>query len=377
MKPLSFDSTTPALLMIFYKEWLIPRRKEWEPLSTAAADAGFLVVVATWETLALESGLVRANEAFVLRPVSAVFETAAEVVFTPAVVMTTWGTSGYYELFTNILSLGAYHSEYPLIAGLDGKCELERCLRNYEKNTGHMVSRPHTLLSEELLQDEVQINGDDFVILKPSRSGQCKGIEIVRRDSLRALAREAATGKRPPFVVQDLVDDVFLYEGRRWDIRVNVLATSLFPLKYYLYPQGIAKTTGAAANPGSIALEEWLNAESFLADSHTAENLPMTGMLDYVGRKYMPLNDFWSQIDEIVGHVFSAMALQAEQEHLPPGRSFMYPGFDFIVERGGAAGYAVRLLEINSHPGLAWEPHITSALMPQYRLWFEEIKKMV
>lgn len=377
LKPLHFESTTPVLLLVFYQEWLLPRRKEWEPLSSAAAEAGFIAVVATWETLAVEDGMVRASEVYVRSPGSAIFETETDVAFKPAVLLTTWGTSGYHELFSRIASLGAYCSEYPLIAKLDDKSELERCLRDYERNTGHTVSRPPTWLSDELRQNDINPDGDDFVILKPSRSGQCKGIEIVRRDSIKALAQEAAEGRRSPFVVQKLVEDVFLYNGRRWDIRINVLATSLSPLRYHLYPQGVAKTTGAVANPGSTALEEWLNAESFLEGRQTAENLTMTAMLDYMAGEYFPFSDFWSQVDEIVRHVFSAIALQAEKEGLPIGHSFMYPGFDFIVERNGASKCAVRLLEINSHPGMGWEPQISTALMPQYRLWFAELIKIV
>jgi len=376
-KPLPFASTTPVLVLVFYKEWLQRRRKEWEPLSAAAVDAGFLAVVATWETLAVEDGVVRAGEVFVRRPGSAGIETETDVVFKPAVVLTTWGTAGYYELFKRIIALGAISTEYSLIAKLDGKCEFERCLRDYERSTGHSISRPPTRLSDELLQGNDFPSDDDFVILKPSRSGKCRGIEIVPRDSLKALAQEVVDGKRPQFVVQELVSDVFLYHHRRWDIRVNVLATSLSPLRYCLYPEGVAKTTGAVANPGSMALEEWLNADSFLEGRHAVENLPMTEMLDYIKREYLPLQGFWSQIDAMVGHVFSAIALQAEKEGFPLNRACMYPGFDFIVEREDTTGYKVHLLEINSHPGLGWEPQITAALMPLYRAWFAELMKIV
>jgi hypothetical protein len=99
-------------------------------------------------------------------------------------------------------------------------------------------------------------------------------------------------------------------------------------------------------------------------------------MLDYVAREYQPLEEFWSRIDEVVGHVFSAMALEAKNQHLPHNRSFMYPGFDFIVQRDGKAGYKVKLLEINSHPGLGWEPLIMDALAPQLRFWFAELLKL-
>lgn len=376
MKPQPPDPATPVILLVFYKDSLMPRRKEWAPLSTAAAESGFLAVVAAWENLKIQDGMVKAAEAFSCKPGSASPEVDMNVVFKPDVVMTTWGTSGYHELFERIVSLGARHTEVPLIAQLDGKCDLELCLRDYERTTGNPVSRPRTWVSDELVQDGLQAEDDNCVILKPSRSGKCRGIEMVRRSSLKALALEAAGGKRPPFVVQDLVEDVFPYHRRRWDIRLNVLATSLDPLRYHLYPQGVAKTTGAEVKAGSIALDEWLNADSFLEGQQEAENLLLTEMLDHIAGEYMPLEGFWERINEVVGRVFSAIAQQAAKENQPLGRSFMYPGFDFIVERDGAAGYAVRLLEINSHPGLGWGSHITAGLMPQFRTWFEELVKL-
>jgi hypothetical protein len=367
--------SSPTALLVFPESWLASREHEWDPLSAAAAGAGFQAVVAHWNALALlADGAVSARECFLRRPGDNPIRSETNVIFTPAVVLTTWGVDREHrELFREITAASrSYSSEFPLLAHLDGKRELELCLRNYENQTGRLVSRPPTRISEEISASDAE-PGDELVIVKPSQGGQCQGIEIVPRRTLPLLAQEVAAQVHSPFVAQELIENVFLYEGRRWDIRVHAMATSLSPLRYRLYREGVAKTAAAEATPGSGRLEEWLNADSYLKDKQPPENLSVTDMLRYVAREYMPLPDFWTRVDELVRDVFASIALRAEEEQAALDRFFLFPGFDLIVERRGARDYDVRLLELNSHPGLGWEPHIRSALAPQFHVWFADL----
>jgi Tubulin-tyrosine ligase family len=372
------DDATPTVLLIYPESWLPFARKEWAPLSTAACEVGFRAVVAHWEALAAEDGAVTADECLVRRPGDAEIRIDADVAFSPDVVLTTWGVKWEHaDLFEEIVvSSGSYHSECPLLAWLDRKRELELCLRNYEERTGISVSRPRTLISEEI--STVATPGDELVIVKPSRSGKCRGIEIVPRSAVASLAREVAGGSRPPFVVQELVDDVFLYEGRRWDLRVQAMATSLAPLRHRVYREGVARTAAVASRPGSARLEEWLNGTSFREERHLpTEDLPATQMLRYVEREHVPLGDFWARVDDLVRHVFAAIALYAEESPSRIDRAFLFPGLDLIVARRGDRDYEVTLLELNSHPGLDWEPHISSRLAPYHRAWFGDLLALV
>jgi hypothetical protein len=372
------DDATPTVLLVYPESWLARRRKEWAPLAAAASTAGFRAIVAHWDALSVADGEVTAGECLVRGRGAGDLTPERDVAFSPDVLLTTWGVDWENQgLFDDIVAMsGCRHSESALLAWLDGKCELELCLRSYEASTGGSIPRPHTLLSEEISIEHPSPE-DELLIVKPSRSGQCKGIDIVAHGAVAALGDEAARGARPPFVVQSLVDDVFLYEGRRWDIRIHAMATSLAPLEYRVYREGVAKTAGATSEPGSGRLEEWLNAESYLEDVMRAENLSVGEMLRYVEREYYPLRDFWTRLDHLVRDVFASIALYAEQWPHPLGRSFLFPGFDLIVERRGDRDYELRLLELNSHPGLGWEPGITAALAPHYRAWFRDLLALV
>jgi len=169
------------------------------------------------------------------------------------------------------------------------------------------------------------------------------------------------------------VDHVYLYEGRRWDLRVHALATSLDPVRYVLYREGVAKTVGAPATDDGADLDEWLNAESHLSHLHVAENLPLSRMLEYVAERHHRLESFWDRLDAVIGDVFEAIAFAAHDRGVPLGRAFLYPGFDFIVERRGVSDYELRLLELNCNPGLGWSPDITAALLPTYRALFDDL----
>ena len=145
------------------------------------------------------------------------------------------------------------------------------------------------MLAEEVLAGEGPLDGN--VIVKPSGGAKCEGIGIVPHDSLAPLAREVANGSRPSFVAQDLVRNVFLFEGRRWDIRLYALATSLSPLEYVVYRQGVARTADVASDQKSENLVAWLTGESYRKkQSLPVVNLPLTEMLQYVETTFHPRN---------------------------------------------------------------------------------------
>lgn len=363
----------PTALLIYPDEWLARRRKEWAPLAAAAAGAGMTTVVAGWGALGIEGGRVRAGHCRVQRPRGRLVA-ARGVAVTPAVVLTTWGVDwAHAALFDEIVAVsGCRHTQSSLLGWLDGKCELERCLRAHEAATGASVPRPRTLLPEEAATDDD--DRDALAIVKPSRSGQCRGIEIVPRGAAATMAAEVAAGARAPLVVQDLVADAFLYEGRRWDARVHAMATSLDPLEVRVYREGVAKTAAARARPGSGRPEEWLNAESHRPRGGPAENLPLTEMIAYVEREHRPLPGFWRRVEALAGGVFAAIARAARDWPRPDGRALLFAGLDLIVERRGDRGFELRLLEINSHPGLGWEPRIGAALAPHHRAWFADMR---
>lgn len=372
----------PTVLFLFSEEWLPRRRDEWEPLSLAAWQAGFDAVVTHWNAVSTSHGVVTVREGWRRSGGSAeagYLTPVAHLQMTPGLVMTTWGVERRYrQLYESILEVtSACHQFVTIFSRFTRKASFELCLRDYERRTGALVSRPTTLISDELgdRRNLQQIAGD-HVIVKPSRGRQCQGIKIVPRSELKQMATVSPSGPRAPFVVQELVSEQFLYEGRRWDMRVHVLATSLSPLRYRLLREGIAKTTAEPMVPGSTRPEEWLNADSLLKNIVPAENMPLSKMLEYTEAHYWRLNDFWCELNDVVRQTFECIAAVAEDEGFDLGRAFMFAGLDLIVEKLKDS-YAIRLLEVNQYPGLGWSPAVSSALLGSYRDLFDDLRVLV
>jgi len=365
--------STPCALFVYYREWFDEVRVEWEPMARAAAMAGTTAVVACWEDLEAEAGVARVRDAF-LCPAGADGCTRVPAVeCAPTIVFTTWGSAGYRGVLAELLAAGALSSEGEVVAHMDGKIELERCLRRYEQASGRSVDRPTTYLPDEPLPSTA--DPSRLVVLKPSGGGQGKGIQIVEAGEVAAYQQRVTDGDFDPFVVQELIGDAFLYDGHRWGMRLNVLITSLTPVRYVLYPEGVAKVSVRAASPGGRSLDEWIDND---APSRPAR-LPVTSMLQHLEREHgVSFDKFWPQARELVEDVVGAIALEAQRLSLPLGRTFLYPGLDLLLERRGEREHRVCLIELNSHPGQDWrdEP-VQAGLTPVWMAWFEELEQRV
>ena len=364
-------------LILYPTDWLQRREKEWDPLSAAAAAAGLRAIVADWESIAPGGDDVTARGVLVRHPGEPAVTPTAEVSFRPDIVLTPWGVDWeHQELWRSITRPPTLHSESTLLDWLDGKCELERCLRAHEAAGGRAIPRPETLLWDEIGAEHAWPAGQS-VIVKPDRDGQCRGIEIVPRDRLLDLAKQARSGARAPFVAQRLVDDVFLYRGRRWDVRLHAMVSSLTPLRYRVYRAGVAKTAAREATPNSRNLDEWLNAESHLEGVVEAENLALGSMLAAVEDEHVPLTGFWNRVDALMDALGAAIAHADREWPHDLGGGFLFMGLDLIVERAPAGGFDLRLLELNSHPGLGWEGECEPDLQASYREWFGDLAALV
>jgi len=382
MDALTIEANTPTLLLVFPEPWLEVRSLEWGQLSEAAGRAGFTVAITHWDALDNEGSVVRARGSRLRHPGAASIQRGVDVALTPTVLLTTWGVDqGYRDIFDDIVTRSrCYHKESPTLARLDDKSELERCLRRYEARGGQRIPRPRTVLSEEVSNQDSE-PGDERVIVKPSRGGQRRGVEIVDRGDIADMAREATAGVREPFVIQELVGDTFLYEGRRWVLRIHAMAMSLSPLEYRLYREGDATTMQADATADGALPDEWLNPETSSEGIPQSEALRMSEMLRYIEREHYPLKAFWDRADDLVGHLFASMAeYQAEEqsgyaaeERRWIDRAVLYPGLDLLVERHGTDDYQLKLLEVNSHPGLGRPPHLRAAMVSYYQAWFEDL----
>ena len=72
-------------------------------------------------------------------------------------------------------------------------------------------------------------------IVKPSAKGEGHGIFVV--DTFEDLSSRPTDG----FVVQPLLRDPYLINGKKFDFRTYVLVTSILPLRAYIYKEGLVR----------------------------------------------------------------------------------------------------------------------------------------
>ena len=81
-------------------------------------------------------------------------------------------------------------------------------------------------------------------IVKPSGQGEGHGIFVVNYMSEILKDHTSFTN----FVVQPLMTDSYLVEGRKFDFRTYVLITSMIPLRAYIYKEGLVRFASSRYN---------------------------------------------------------------------------------------------------------------------------------
>ena len=146
----------------------------------------------------------------------------------------------------------------PGMSSICSKTRLARTMRRLGPDDA--VSPESWLLPAELgaLQDAVDANARRgrhaaTYILKPEAGSQGKGIFLVRRPEHLAKRYDGTAG----FVAQEYIPNPLLVQGRKFDLRLYVLVTSVSPLRVFLFDDGLVRLCAApyrqptASNLGS------------------------------------------------------------------------------------------------------------------------------
>lgn len=85
-------------------------------------------------------------------------------------------------------------------------------------------------------------------IVKPARGSQGQGIRLFGAAHLAAQLQkpEFLRALRSPLVVQPYLREPLLHNQRKWDVRTYVLATSVLPMRLYLFSEAIVRFAVAA-----------------------------------------------------------------------------------------------------------------------------------
>lgn len=96
---------------------------------------------------------------------------------------------------------------------------------------------------KEVLKRHMQDNvASGNFIVKPSFRGEGHGIFII--DSFKELDRPGMDN----FVIQPFLNNPYLVNGKKFDLRTYVLVTSISPLRLYIYNEGLARFASSKYN---------------------------------------------------------------------------------------------------------------------------------
>jgi tetratricopeptide (TPR) repeat protein len=146
-----------------------------------------------------------------------------------------------------------------------------------------------------------------FIVKPPSLYGG-KGIRVTR--SLRDLGEE-------PCVVQRYIDRPYLFDGRKFHVRLYVLVTSAMPLRAYVYSEGIVR----------IAPELYDISDESLA--RPAAHITNTAL--HVGHPELRIST--DPNEENVGHIWSLSAALARMAADGFERDALWSGMCDLVRR--------------------------------------------
>jgi hypothetical protein len=330
-----------------------------------AADVGWRPLVAGWRDVEVRRGGVVLRRALEVRPDGRVRPLRSGGTVVPAAVMhRTWVRGGLARLIAAIAAecpdaLISHHRVWP---GLADKRASEQAFRRGEI-AGLHVPRPVTLLPtpgrlERDLAAEAALRP---LIIKPAGGTMCWGILLSTPGSFPAVAARTRRSRR--YVAQDLVLDSTRWRGRKVDLRVYSLVTSLRPLRARVYRPGVVRIAGARADrrrPAEPARA--LTGNSF----RKREGLPRTNLR--LGRSAGP--ELWQSIDEVCHRAFACYArTDAVGRAIDLERRFCLVGLDLLP-----MGDGVLFLEINPYPQLnGWGAAADRGLLSMHRAWLGDL----
>ncbi|XP_050532720.1 tubulin monoglutamylase TTLL4-like isoform X2 [Daktulosphaira vitifoliae] len=111
---------------------------------------------------------------------------------------------------------------------------LQRLMLQFSKDEFNFIPTSYILPQEtKLLRQVWEKNDEDKWIVKPPASARGTGI--------RVISKWNQIPKKIPLVVQKYIDNPYLINDTKFDLRLYILITSINPLRIYLYDNGLVR----------------------------------------------------------------------------------------------------------------------------------------
>ena len=219
-------------------------------------------------------------------------------------------------------------------------------------------------------------------IMKPIGKSQGKGIFLFRKlkditdwkksDVYVAYNREGEEKEAPEtYIVQKYIDNPFLINGKKFDIRIYVLVTSYNPLKVWIYRSGFARFSNSRFSLDSIQ-DAFVHLTNVAIQKTAPDYDPEKGCkwsLQQL-RKYLTAKYGQAQVDLTMREIDFVIlkGLESVQKVMINDKHcFEVYGFDILFDEN----FKPWLLEVNASPSL------TASSPTDYELKFTMLEDML
>ena len=215
-----------------------------------------------------------------------------------------------------------------------------------------------------------KLSEDDLWLIKPKKSSLGKGIKIFRK-------LEQAPSD---FIITKYISYPHLIHKHKYDFRIYILVTGIYPFKIYLYQEGLVRFTTEKYSLDFNKLDELYrhltnvgmnvkNTKSYKkavnADTTEGSRWSLKVYKEYCEQNGINFKKIWEQFADIaIKSLFAVRDLfliTLKYNGTKDKNHFKLLGYDFLLDEN----FKVHLLEVNSRPSLLMKDINDLKLKPQ------------